>query len=172
MQITGTHIQYLHLCHRKLWLFANGINMEHNSDLVSEGRLVDEYTYADRSDKWRQLEIEGIKIDHYDPKKKVIREVKKSNKRESAHIAQVKHYMHVLRRNGIEVNLAILEYPLLRKTEEISYEISEEAEIILWEETAAQIIASEQCPSLIKKSLCKRCSYYDFCYADEIDEKN
>ncbi|MDZ4711764.1 MAG: Dna2/Cas4 domain-containing protein, partial [bacterium] len=27
MQITGTHIAYLHICHRKLWLFANGISM-------------------------------------------------------------------------------------------------------------------------------------------------
>ncbi|HYF67262.1 MAG TPA: Dna2/Cas4 domain-containing protein [Ohtaekwangia sp.] len=31
MKITGTHIAYLHLCHRKLWLFVNGINMEQTS---------------------------------------------------------------------------------------------------------------------------------------------
>jgi len=34
MQITGTHFNYYLLCQRKLWLFANGINMEHTSDLV------------------------------------------------------------------------------------------------------------------------------------------
>ena len=34
MTITGTHFNYYQLCHRKLWLFANGINMEQESELV------------------------------------------------------------------------------------------------------------------------------------------
>ena len=29
MNLTATHINYFHICHRKLWLFANGINMWH-----------------------------------------------------------------------------------------------------------------------------------------------
>ena len=28
MIVTGTYFNYYQLCHRKLWLFANGINME------------------------------------------------------------------------------------------------------------------------------------------------
>ena len=34
MTPTGTHFNYYHICRRKLWLFANGINMEHVSDTV------------------------------------------------------------------------------------------------------------------------------------------
>lgn len=34
MTITDTHFNYDQLCHRKLWLFANGINMEQESELV------------------------------------------------------------------------------------------------------------------------------------------
>ena len=34
MTPTGTHFNYYHICYRKLWLFANGINMEHVSDTV------------------------------------------------------------------------------------------------------------------------------------------
>ena len=45
MIITGLHIQYYFVCHRKLWLFANGIQMEHTSDLVYEGKLIHETTY-------------------------------------------------------------------------------------------------------------------------------
>lgn len=45
MQITGTHFNYYQICHRKLWLFANGINMEHNSHLVYEGKLIHEESY-------------------------------------------------------------------------------------------------------------------------------
>ena len=38
MTIIGTHFNYYQLCLRKLWLFANGINMEQESDLVYEGK--------------------------------------------------------------------------------------------------------------------------------------
>jgi CRISPR-associated exonuclease Cas4 len=37
MQITGTHFNYYMICYRKLWLFANGKNMEHNIGLLHEG---------------------------------------------------------------------------------------------------------------------------------------
>ena len=45
MIVTGTHFNYYQLCHRKLWLFSKGINMEQESDLVYEGKLVHEYCY-------------------------------------------------------------------------------------------------------------------------------
>ncbi len=51
--ITGTHINYYFLCHRKLWLFANGINMEHNSDHVYEDKLIHETSHPQRSEKYR-----------------------------------------------------------------------------------------------------------------------
>jgi len=46
--ITGTHISYYLVCHRKLWLFSHEIRMEHTSDLVSEGRLIHETSYPQR----------------------------------------------------------------------------------------------------------------------------
>ena len=45
MNITGTHFNYYQICKRKLWLFANGISMEHTSDLVHEGKLIHEESY-------------------------------------------------------------------------------------------------------------------------------
>ena len=78
--LTGTHFNYYQVCKRKLWLFANGINMEHTSDLVLEGRLIHEDSYPQRSGKYEEIELDGIKVDFYDPKQKVIHEIKKSNK--------------------------------------------------------------------------------------------
>ncbi|MDY0161437.1 MAG: Dna2/Cas4 domain-containing protein [Bacteroidales bacterium] len=62
MQITGTHIHYYMLCHRKLWLFANNIQMEHTSDIVAEGKFIHETTYKNRSLKFSEIEIYGINI--------------------------------------------------------------------------------------------------------------
>ena len=78
--ITGTHFAYYQLCRRKLWLFANGINMEQESDLVYEGKLIHEESYPERSSKYEEVAIDGIKVDYYDAKNHVIHEIKKSNK--------------------------------------------------------------------------------------------
>ena len=64
MTITGTHFNYYQLCHRKLWPFAYGINMEQESDLVYEGKLVHESSYPQRSSRYEEVEIDGIKVDY------------------------------------------------------------------------------------------------------------
>ncbi|MEM6517092.1 MAG: CRISPR-associated protein Cas4 [Bacteroidota bacterium] len=166
MYTTGTQIQYLHLCHRKLWLFAHGINMEHTSALVAEGKLIDENSYPQRASKWQELAIEGIKIDHYDAQHNIVREVKKSNKREGAHIAQLKFYLFVLERNGIEVSHGVIEYPKLRLTEEVWLTEEDRVMVPQWEEQVQAIIARADCPDRIEDRLCRKCAYFDFCYAE------
>lgn len=167
MQITGTHIAYLHTCHRKLWLFANGIQMEHNSEIVAEGKLIAETTYLDRARKYTELAIDGIKIDFYDAKNKVIHEVKKSDKVEIAHKAQVKYYLYVLVKNGISEPSAIIEYPKLKQREYLEWNEEDELIVKSWIEQAVEIISSENCPSLEKKSICKSCAYFELCYIGE-----
>jgi len=167
MNITGTHINYYIVCQRKLWLFANGINMEHTSELVEEGKLIHETSYPQRAEKYQEIEIEGIKIDYYDPKNKIVHEIKKSDKAEEAHTWQVKYYLYVLRQNGIEGATGILEYPKLRRTENIELtqadiEYLENAKIEIQE-----IIKSQACPPRVQKKICKSCSYHDFCWSGE-----
>jgi CRISPR-associated exonuclease Cas4 len=164
--MTGTHIAYLHLCHRKLWLFHHSIQMEHTSELVAEGKFIGETSYPQRAERWQEIQIEGIKIDHYDAVQHLVREVKKSNKKEEAHTAQVKYYLHVLRRNGIEAIKAILEYPKLRITEEVLLTPQEAAEVTRWEQQVEAITSQENCPPVIHKPMCKKCAYYEFCYTD------
>ena len=53
--------------------------------MVLEGRLIHEDSYPQRSGKYEEIELDGIKVDFYDPKRKVIHEIKKSNKVEAAH---------------------------------------------------------------------------------------
>ena len=89
--MTGTHFNYYHVCKRKLWLFANGIQMEHTSDMVYDGKLIHEQSYPQRSERYEEMEIDGIKIDYYDPRNNVIHEIKRSDKVEKAHEWQVKY---------------------------------------------------------------------------------
>lgn len=168
MNITGTYFNYFQICKRELWLFANGINMEHTSDLVYEGKLIHENAYLQRSERYQELEIDGIKIDYYDAKNKIIHEIKKSDKAENAHEWQLKYYIYVLECNGIENVSGILEYPSLRKTDRFFLSDADRKYI---EETIGkikQIIESDHCPPIEEKGICRNCSYYEFCYSTEI----
>lgn len=167
MNITGTHFNYYQICHRKLWLFANGINMEHTSDLVYEGKLIHENSYPQRSERYEELEIEGIKLDFYDARNKIIHEIKKSDKIETAHEWQLKYYIYVLEQHGIEGVTGILEYPTMRHTAKVILTQSDREYIIKSTAEIARIIASDKCPPTIDNKICKNCSYYEFCYAGE-----
>ncbi len=167
-QLNATHINYYHVCHRKLWLFANGIRMEHTSDLVAEGKLIGENTYTDRAAKYTELEFDGVKIDFYDARNKVVHEVKKSDKVEQAHIAQVKYYLYKLLQNGVEGAKGVIEYPKLKQREEVLLIEEDVAQIKDWEKHIREIISEETCPPVINAKICKSCSYYDFCYVEEV----
>ncbi|MDD2634923.1 MAG: CRISPR-associated protein Cas4 [Bacteroidales bacterium] len=167
MQITGTHFNYYLVCRRKLWLFANGINMEHTSDLVYEGKLLHESAYPQRAQKYTEVQIDGIKIDFFDAKNKIIHEIKKSDKVKTAHEWQLKYYIYILTKAGIEGVTGVLEYPKLRKTNEIIFSSKDCEEIENFLIDIKSIITNEHCPKRELLSICKKCSYYDFCYSGE-----
>lgn len=151
-------------------MHANGIRFEHTSDLVFEGKLIHEDSYPQRSSKYEEIELDGIKVDFYDPKRKVIHEIKKSNKVEAAHKWQLKYYIYVFERNGIEGVTGVLEYPTLRKTQEVMLSDVDRERIKEMEVDIQQIISDDNCPTLQKKGICRNCSYFDFCYSGEEDE--
>jgi CRISPR-associated exonuclease Cas4 len=167
MNTTGTHFNYYLICHRKLWLFANGINMESNSDLVYEGKLLHETSYPRRSEKFEEIELAGIKIDYYDARNKVVHEIKKSDKKEAAHEWQVKYYLYVLEQHGIDGATGLLEYPTLHKTHRVELTDNDRVKIQEMTTQIEQIIALENCPALLPRNKCSRCSYFDFCYSGE-----
>ncbi|NJL15758.1 MAG: CRISPR-associated protein Cas4 [Microscillaceae bacterium] len=172
MHITGTHISYYHLCYRKLWLFAQEVVMEQSSDLVYEGRLIGDSSYPERAARHTELALRHenllARIDYYDARQKVVHEVKKSDKLEHAHVAQVQFYLYLLEKNGILEARGRIEYPRLRQTLEVP-PLSEEdrTEVEHWLAEISHLIQLERCPEKVKKPYCKNCAYYDFCYVEE-----
>lgn len=166
MNITATLINLYHVCHREMWLHANGIRMEHTSETVAEGKLIGETSYNRRADRWREVQIDGIKIDFYDPDERVVHEIKKSDKMEQAHLAQVKYYLYILEQNGIEGATGLLEYPKLKKTERVTLTDEDRADIPRWQAEIRALLACDTCPPRLNKPRCKSCSYYDWCYSE------
>jgi CRISPR-associated exonuclease Cas4 len=174
--ITASLVNMYQVCKREMWLHAHQVNMEQTSDTVSEGKLIGETTYLQRAERYTEVELaydfeHGMralaKIDFFDAKNKIVHETKKSNKLEHAHIAQVRFYLYLLEKNGVVGCSGKVEYPKLRQTLDIEPLTTEQiAEIETCLQDIQVILAQDKCPELVKKSYCKTCSYYDFCYVE------
>ena len=74
MEYTGTDLNYLHVCPRKLWLFRHGIRLEQGNDLVQLGVLLGEESFS-RQEKEIAIGEAGV-LDWADFKAGVIHETK------------------------------------------------------------------------------------------------
>ncbi|GAB3571429.1 CRISPR-associated protein Cas4 [Spirosoma luteolum] len=141
--------------------------MEHTSELVAEGTFIGEKSYPQRAERYREITLDGSKIDFYDPYDKVVHEIKKSDKLEHSHVAQVQFYLYLLRKNGVDGATGLIEYPKLRQTERVMLTDDDVPVVETWIRDIEQIAASEQCPPRLPKSKCRSCSYFDFCWIAE-----
>ena len=132
--------------------------------------MIHEESYPQRSAKYEEVEMDGIKVDYYDTLHKVIHEIKKSDKVEVAHEWQLKYYMYVFEQNGIEGISGILEYPVLRKRDTVLLSDIDRETIVEMINEIKQVIESDFCPPLERKRICRNCSYWDFCYSGEEEE--
>lgn len=160
-EISGTMFYYYFVCKRKLWFFANEIQLESENEDVIIGKLIDENSYS--------RELKHILIDNtvnidFIKEWKILHEVKKQKSVEEAGIWQLKYYIYFLRQRGIKIEKGVLDYPKLKKREEIflSKEDEERIKNILLE--IREIINLKQPPKLEKLKICKKCAYFEYCY--------
>ena len=162
--ISASHITYYHLCHRKLWIHHRGLRQEDNSAAVGAGKLLGRQSYQRRAARWRELDLGFLRIDHFDPRRKLVREVKYSPKLEHAHLAQVQYYLYVLEQAGVTGVKGVIEYP--RQKRQCPVELTDELRATIggWEAEIERITAQPTCPPIVAKTYCGQCAYRDFCF--------
>lgn len=158
MYVRGTQVNYYFVCKTKLWLFSHNISMEHESDLVKLGALLQRQVFG-REEK--DVSIGPIAIDVVRKGNSLeIVEVKKSDALEKADYYQVLYYLYYLSKYGIKAT-ARISYPHQKKSVEVKLEKDEEIRKIL--EEIGEILAKEM-PKPEYKPYCRKCSYFDFCF--------
>ncbi|MFS8651785.1 MAG: CRISPR-associated protein Cas4 [Caldibacillus sp.] len=164
--ISGLHVQYFFVCKRKLWLYAKNIRFEEENERVLDGKLLHDkaYSYADQKEL---IVDEQFKIDVLDGE--YVREVKLSRKMTEADRYQLLFYLYQLKKRGLE-RKGLISYTKEKRTEEIVLTEKDEKKLEKIEKEINKIIQRESVPALIKKPYCKSCAYYDFCFADELEE--
>lgn len=160
-EISGMMFYYYFVCKRKLWFFANEIQMESENEDVIIGKLIDENSYS--------RELKHVLIDNtvnidFIKEWKILHEVKKQKSVEEAGIWQLKDYIYFLRKRGINIEKGILDYPKLKKREEIFLTEEDEKRIeeVLLE--IREIVNLKLPPKLEKLKICKKCAYFEYCY--------
>ena len=135
--VTGMMVNYYCVCRRKLWLFANDLSMEENSEDVYVGHIIDESFYS--------REEKHINIDN------VIN-------------IQVKYYLYYLKKRGVTNLTAQINYPLLKETLKVELDDSDERMLEGVCSEIQECISLPKPPSVLNSKICKKCAYYELCY--------
>lgn len=160
-EITGIMVYYYVVCQRKLWYFLHEIQLEADNSNVILGRLLEENTYT-RDEK--KIAIDGvINIDFFRAKK-ILHEIKKSKVMEEASILQVQYYLYYLEQKGLTGMRGILDYPLLKQKVEVELTEMDRKNLEKILSGIEKIMNSSIPPDLEKKSICKKCAYFDLCF--------
>lgn len=151
---------YSFLCNRKLWFFAHDITMEHESELVSIGKLIDENTF-ERERKHIMID-EIVNIDFI--KNGIIYEVKKSEKEKQMAINQIKYYLYIMKQQGLAGIKGVLSIPTAKYKEEVVLTDKDISEILQRIKVIEDIINSGKIPKIEHIPACKSCAYFEMCY--------
>lgn len=167
-QFTGTQVNYYLICHRKLWLFSHGVQMERENENVQAGKLIGESSYK-REQKEVKID-DRIVLDWVETKvlsdgSLVLHETKKSRAFDNAHRLQVLYYLFYLQCKGVAAQGEI-DYPLLKQTQRVQLtpETQNEVEQVL--EGVADVVSREQAPErLTNRRVCEACAYFELCWS-------
>lgn len=165
VRITGVKIDYYHICHTKLWLFSHNITLEAGYENVEIGKQLHEDRYK-RDGK--DVTIDNtISIDFVRRGSSIeLHEVKKTKKMEDAHRAQLLFYLFYLKQRGVSAE-GVINYPLIRETARVTLTPDDEA-VLRSEIKEIERIVQESMPHPLRKRICAKCAYIEFCFCDEV----
>jgi len=134
--------------------------LEQESELVKLGKLVHESSYRGT----REVDFGPIVVDFMrEGDQLVLHEVKKSRKLEDAHLQQMLYYLYYLKQKGVAA-VGRIDYPKLRKTRDVELTPENELGIKGILESIHEILSEDKPPKVEKKRICRKCSYFEFCW--------
>lgn len=167
MLVGGVKVNYFIHCKTQLWLFSHFITQEQESDLVLLGKIIEKETFKEIKNKDitidQKISIDFIKKKHT----LILHDIKKSSKFEEAHYYQMLYYLWYLKRiKGVENVKGIINYPKERRKMEVYLSAEEEDKIKEILQKIKEIISLPRPPKPKRKKWCKKCAYFEFCFAN------
>jgi len=160
--VSGQTVNYYFHCKRQLWFYHKKINCEHFSEDVRYGKHVEDVYFKNR--KSIAFDNASIDIINAGENEIVVGELKSSSKPKKAHFFQLLYYLYVLKQKGIFAK-GILHYPIIKKKFEVVLTAEKEKELKTILKDIKKICSLERPPKESIQPKCKRCSYYELCFA-------
>jgi len=163
-ELSGTLVNYFGHCPRQAWLYSRGIRMEHESDLVREGKWIHEKRYGRK----HKIELLGGKVraDFIEKKENVleVNEVKSGKKPRPEHRLKLAYYLKILEEHGVQA-IGNLRYPAINKIETFTLaDAQSELDVVINE---IKKTLDGPCPPPLIHTKCHGCAYFDFCHVKE-----
>ncbi|CAM3953820.1 CRISPR/Cas system-associated RecB-like nuclease Cas4, type I-B (plasmid) [Arcobacter cloacae] len=161
-KITGTLINYYFHCQTQMWLHANRINLEDNSEDVRIGKVLHEIN--EEKNKTAEISIDNIKIDKIT--RDYLVEVKKSDSDPEAVKWQVLLYLYKLKQKGVEKKgkIEYIEKRGDKKVEFIELNENNERELLEVLNRIEDLMNQEIPPAPKFENKCKKCAYFEYCF--------
>lgn len=159
--LTGTLVNYYTHCQRQCWLFYHKINLEDNSEDVRIGRVL----HALQIEKDDELAIDNIKLDKITDE--YVIEMKKSDADIEAAMAQIQFYLMRLKDKGISRKGRLEIFEKNKQNKKVHYTTLDEELVKKLTEQYAEIeefLLRPVPPEAKRKSCCKKCAYFEYCY--------
>ena len=161
--ITGTAINYLYVCPRKLWFYQHNLEMEHTSESVDLGKHLHDESYP--REKRREWRIDNrVQIDFID-KQGILHDIKSGPAMETAHVMQICYYLYLLKQKGVTNPKGIINYPNQRRNTEVELTPQREREVKVSIEKVNEISALPTPPDVDYMKICTSCSYQELCWS-------
>jgi len=153
------------ICHYQAWLMLRNLNADQENPFIKIGNLLDEITYK-KEKRTIMLANFPAKIDMFykENGNYFIAEIKKSSKSLDSAVWQLKYYLYILKKSGIDFN-GKLKIPKERKSFDI---ILNDDDIIKIEKTIIEIInlTKLELPPIKKRiRFCSSCGHNEFCWS-------
>ncbi|WP_459202218.1 CRISPR-associated protein Cas4 [Methanococcus sp. CF] len=163
LRLKGTEINYYFICKTKLYLFSKNIRLENEHENVRLGKFLHEKSYNHEK---KDIIINSIAIDYIKNKDGIleIHEVKKTDKMEKSDIFQVLYYIYYLKNQNIPA-IGFINYPSKNKILKVELNNKNTSELEQIIEKIHKIIDSDVPVKPEKKTYCKKCAYFEFCFS-------
>ncbi len=163
VKINATVFYSYQVCPREAWFYYHQMSSNPDNPYIQIGRLIHETSY--KRDKKEVLVDNLLKIDIV--RDELVAEVKKSSRHKKAAYMQLAYYLYYLKHEKGITTKGLLLFPKERKREEVvlTEELEKEVEKLL--QDIEEIVQRDVPPPPRKTRYCKKCSFYEFCYADD-----
>ncbi|HEC25221.1 MAG TPA: CRISPR-associated protein Cas4 [bacterium] len=154
------------ICPRQAWLMSRQMSSNQNDSFLEIGRLIDQTTFKREKKKIYLAEF-AAEIDFITLKNGslFVAEIKKSSRTMANGIKQLKYYLYLLSKKGIQCK-GIIKIP--KEKISINIELEKNDEVLIKDEVdeiEAFLSSNDDAPAPKKIPFCGKCSYFEFCWS-------